>query len=524
MLNSEQLASQPAWLAAPPAPILALFVSMLLVAASFAWQGSYGFYLEDEGYLWYGAQRVLAGEIPILDFSSYDPGRYYWSAALMTLLHNDGIITLRYATAAFQAIGLFVALLLLLGGKRRADASLFIMAAITLLVWMYPRHKLFDVSLSIFLVWLLTYLVQQPSRLRFFLVGVGVGLVAVFGRNHGVYGVAGILGATIYLACGRVSARVLLLDLACCAAGVTVGFLPILFMIGIIPGFAAAFWDSIRGILERGATNLPLPVVWPWLVPVKQLPPAEAAAGLLTGAFFVALPLFAIVSIGWVISRAVWQKAVSPELVACSALTLPYAQYAFSRADISHLSQGIFPCLIGAFIFLKDCPLRVHWGIALAVMVASLTVMLQVQPGWLCRVESQCVAVDIAGDTLQVSQPIASTIAMLRTVIAQYAPDGRNFVTAPQWPGAYALLRRKSPMWDIYALLPRSAEFQRKEIERIKAARPGLVLILDVSNDGRDDLRFRNTHPLIEQFIRENFDAAAVAGWPPPIYQFYKAR
>lgn len=526
MLNSEQPASQPPWLALSLASptIIALFASISLVAASFAWQGASGFNLEDEGFLWYGAQRVLVGEVPLLDFMSYDPGRYYWSAALMKLLHNDGIMILRYAAAVFQAVGLFVALLLLLRGKRRADAVLFMMAAVALLVWMYPRHKLFDISLSILLVGLLTYLVQEPSRLRFFLTGVGVGLIAVFGRNHGVYGVAGVLGTSLYLACARVGARALLLDLTCCALGVAAGFLPILMMVGIIPGFAEAFWNSILSILERDATNLPLPVPWPWLVPVAQLSWADAAAGVLTGAFFVALPLFAILGIGWVITRALQQKAVAPELVACSALTLPYVQYAFSRADIGHLAQGIFPFLIGAFIFLKDCPRRVRWVATTVMMGASLTVMLPIQPGWQCRVQSQCVALDVAGDLLQASPQVASAVAMLQSVTAQYAPNGRNFVTAPQWPGAYALLRRKSPMWDIYALLPRNAEFQRKEIERIKAARPGLVLILDVPNDGRDDLRFRNTHPLIQQFIRENFDPVAVAGWPQPTYQFYKGR
>jgi hypothetical protein len=509
-----------------PVPRLAtaLVVAAILVAASVIWQGSSGFNLEDEGFLWYGAQRALRGEVPIRDFMSYDPGRYYWSAALMLLFHDDGIMILRYGAAAFQGIGLFVALFLLLRRQPRVDVTWFILAATTLLLWMYPRHKLFDISLSILLVGLLTILVERPSRMHFFLVGIGVGLTAVFGRNHGLYGLVGILGISIYLACAGTTVRDLMLGLLCCAVGVSVGFLPVLLMIAFVPGFAEAFWESIRLILERSETNLPLPVPWPWLVPIKELARTEAASRVIMGAIFLALPAFAAFTIVWVVRRARQQKTLAPEIVACAAMMVPYAQYVYSRADIGHLAQGIFPFLIGALLLLGYAPQMTRWLASLAIAGASTLIMLPIHPGWQCRAKSQCVALDVAGDLLQAPPEAARAVGMLQTVTARYVPEGRSFLVAPLWPGAYALLKRRSPMWDIYALLPRSEPFQRREIERIKAANPSLVLILDVPNDGRDDLRFRNTHPLIERFIRENFNSVTVADWPQETYRFYKSQ
>jgi hypothetical protein len=79
-------------------------------------------------------------------------------------------------------------------------------------------------------------------------------------------------------------------------------------------------------------------------------------------------------------------------------------------------------------------------------------------------------------------------------------------------------------MWEIYALFPQNNEFQRQEIERIKAAKPGFVLVLDIPVDGREELRFSNTHASIEQFIRDDFDFTPIAIWPSPPFQFYKSR
>src|SRR5215203_5332001 len=90
-----------------------LILSAVMVILGFLLQGNVGFNMPDEGFLWYGTIRTSLGEVPIRDFQSYEPGRYYWGALWFKLLRSDGILTLRLSQTVFQFVGLSLALLLL---------------------------------------------------------------------------------------------------------------------------------------------------------------------------------------------------------------------------------------------------------------------------------------------------------------------------------------------------------------------------------------------------------------------------
>jgi hypothetical protein len=501
----------------------ALFLSSGIVLALFLWQGDLGFNLADEGFLWYGAQRVLQGEVPIRDFMAYDPGRYYWSAAWMALRGSDGIMTLREAAAVFQALGLFIGLALLVRYSVKQNALFWGLAAITLAVWMFPRHKLFDISLSIALVGALSYLVAHPTGRGYFLTGIVVGLVAIFGRNHGLYGLAAGLGVLAYLAIKRESGPGLIRALAAWSGGMLVGYLPLLIIIAVVPGFGSAFWESIRFLFEVRTTNLPLPVPFPWRVPFGQTTLIETVRGLLVGLFFLTIVAFGLAGLGWTIRRRWQNQPVSPALVASCFLTLPYAHFAYSRADVSHLAQGIFPFLIACLGIFSGLTSNLKWPAVFLLCGTGLLVMLPWHPGWQSRLNRDWVVADVSGNRLKIEPGTANTLHLIKQLAREFSPGKQPFIAAPYWPGAYAALDRKSPMWDIYPLFPRSESFQKTEIERIKSARPGFAIVLDHPLDGQEERRFRHTHPLVNQYINNLFER--LDGYSnDPSFRIYKSK
>ena len=465
------------------APLIALPIILSVVVISFlsTWQGSDGFNLADEGFLWYGVQRVMLGEVPIRDFSAYDPGRYYWSAALMSLWGDSGIMSLRAAVAIFQTMGLFTGLALIAQSSKTFGKEQFfylVIAAATLAVWMFPRHKLFDISSSIFLIGALTFLILNPTTKRYFIAGVTLGFIAVFGRNHGMYGAAGSLGVMIWLSIRRNSGPGFLEGLVFWVAGVVTGFSPILLMLLATPGFAPAFLDSIRFLFEQKATNLPLPIPWPWTISLSAVPLGDVVRGWFVGLFFIGTIIFGILGICWAVWQRLYGRQVPPAFVASAFLGIPYAHHAFSRADVGHLAQSMFPFLVGCFSLLSIKESRVKWPLAISLCGASFLVMSVFHPGWQCHQRNACVDVEISGDRLKVDPVTASDIALLRRLDTQYAPNGESFLVTPLWPAAYSPLARQSPTWEIYPTFHRSETFEKEEINASKPLNPVLSSFL----------------------------------------------
>jgi hypothetical protein len=507
-----------------PPTTRALVLGAGTVAILFAWEGYKGFTLWDEGFLWYGVQRVALGEVPIRDFQAYDPGRYYWSAFFMLLTGMHGLMALRWTLVVVQAAASAAALSLVANAnQKRSDTVTLFFAALVLGAWMLPRYKVIDIWLSIALVLVLNLLVRRPSRACHFVVGITVGVAACFGRNHGVYGVVASLCALGYLAINCQDWRSWRLGAVALLFGIVLGYLPVLLMLAFVRGFAPAFIDSVKLLLEVKATNLPLPVPWPWRLPGASGSPGESVHQLFLGLFFVALVLFVGLSLAYVLTRRLRNQPLQPLLVACAFAALPYAHYTFSRADASHLAMGMFPMLIAVLALSLAGPMLLRWAIVGGLCVASWVANCERHPGWLYSTQVGWERIAIGNDEIWSDPYTAGDVALLHRLKKDFAPSGQSFFVAPFWPGAYALLQTRSPTWEIYAPWPKSSEFQHQEIARLEAAKPTFIVILDYALDGRDELRYRATHPLMEQYIQDHFEMLKGLSTNPAIQIFRPA-
>ena len=471
-----------------------LTVATLLPWLSYMFQGNIGLSLWDEGFLWYGAQRVMMGEVPLLDFQAYDIGRYYWAAGIMSTLGSKGILALRISNAVLLSMSMLTAVYLIIRKIPKVSIFDFLLISISFIFWMTPDYKAADFFASIILIFALSYTIERPSNGRYFITGIVVGIAAILGRNHGVYGAAGSLGGIAYLTWRHAGPRPMKAVLSW-GSGVIIGYLPMLLALALIPGFWGAFLTSLKVMVG----NLALPVPRSWIV----------------------LPCFALICTGQLFTkRQTDDTQLNPVFVSSTLLMFPYIHYAFSRADPYHLAFGIFPLVIGCITFPVRISSRTRHILVILLFLVSIRAMLPLQPfrsNWSQKVT-------VIGDTLKVSTSTVTMVSLLTSLSTQYAANGRYFLAAPFMPGAYAVLGQKSPVFEIYALLPRNELFQQTEISRIKSADIGFAIINDTILDGRKDLLYASTHPLMERYVRESFQPLKEVGIPPKIRVFLNAR
>ncbi|OOG49578.1 hypothetical protein B0E50_05560 [Rhodanobacter sp. C01] len=479
----------------------ALIVAVIAFATFLA-ERHWGFSLADESYLWYGAQHLLRGEVPLRDFMSYDIGRYALAAAWMRLEGDNGILALRDLLGFVTILGVTLASMLVARAWRHDGAWRIVPVALLFALWMAPRYKVFDATASIVLVAGLGWMLARPNAGRFFGLGLLIGLLAVLGRNHGVYAVIACALAYAWLirrgALSRWGSA-----LAALLAGLALGYAPVWICMLIIHGFATAMWQSVMLMFCQGATNLPLPIPWPW----KILIAGHFDGGtFFAGFFIVALLVFDVAGI-ILLWRRKSSAAMSPILIAAICASIPYTHYVFSRANISHLSLSVAPMLIGLLVACGSTQQQTFRCASLCtlLLVFSMPPALRLHPRYdALRYGGRWHQVSIGSDALMLSSQEASSVDLIKHLRWTSPAQGPVFF-APVWPGAYSLYEQPSPVWEILPLAVRPAAFQEAEIVRLRAARISMAVILDIPTDSREALRYRNSHPLIYDYLNRCF-------------------
>jgi hypothetical protein len=473
-----------------------------------------GLVLADEGFLWYGAQRILAGEVPLRDFQAYEPGRYYWTAFWMWLAHDDGILLTRWAAAGFEAIAIGI---LATEVRRHArSVAVAILVSVGCILLMTRWHTRYEPSIALLQAVVLATVVQKPTGRRLFAGGLQAGLAAVFGRNLALYGFVGLLGVLAVAWWCSDDRRSLARSAPLAAAGVVVGALPLLGMLLLVPGFATAFWQSILRMFELGATNIPLPVPWPWTMPYARLSWPMAVGAFLSGLCFIAPPALALGAAAWVLRRGRRALVEHPLFTAATILAIPYMHYIFSRADMEHFSRGGAPLMLAlALAPVKHTRLRVAPAVAVVAALALLPAFSPV--GW-PQERKACRETTIGHTPLCVLGSSADLVEGARAMVERFVGPGESAFFAPHFPGLYSALNLKAPSWEIYGLLPVGRRIDEAEIERLERARTRLGIISMFELDGRPELRYDVTHPLTFGYLEQRFAIVQQPALRPPLF------
>jgi hypothetical protein len=479
-------------------------LAFCLALALFCLTAHINFRLADEGLQWYGSQRVLAGDVPLRDFLGYDPGRYYWSAAVMALLHSYGVVGVNIAAGLFGAIGLWIAFRLLYRDRPHPDPWSYTIIVVTFLVWMFPRVKLFDIASSVMLTAMLAWLMEAPTHRRCFLTGLGTGAIAIMGRNHGVYGAAADVAALVYLA--WLAGRIRFLPGFCWwMLGVIVGFSPMLVAILFVPGFWTPFWAGIQVYFETGTTNRGVPFPWPWLNAGRHAA-VQGLRHVLLGSLLLALPLYGLTVTAYSIWRARVRKLpVDPLLFATGLLAITYTHHAFSRPEEAHLAQAAAPMLIGMSLLLLKLPSRRSRPAAALALAVSVMLLVPSNPVYTALKDGGWVETPVGPDTLLLPRQTAARLDAFSKLLARYAPPGREIVAVPLITGVYALDDRRAAIWDVYTAFPGDAAVQKAEIARIQTGRPALVIIHELGREDDAGPAYPTTYPQVYDYIRTHF-------------------
>ncbi|HEY7354179.1 MAG TPA: hypothetical protein VH596_15540 [Terriglobales bacterium] len=489
-----------------PVLVEAVVLSATVCFIVFFIQWQYGFNWSDEGLQWYISQRTALGQVPLRDFFSYDPGRYYWSAFFFKLLHGNGLLEQIVANATFGAVGL--AVIYFAVAKAQLDRWWRIALIVLLGVMIgFPRHKVYEQALSLISVAGLAFVLAKPaSARRWFAYGIAAGLAGFIGRNSGLYfGLAALLLVIVLKLTGtafRANTAV-----GSCTLGILTGYLPMLLMLCFVHGLAAAFYQSV---LFTPHWQLPLPIPFPWHVHLKGLNPIDVMQVRAVSILCLAVPLTYVVAI-WKWTK---QRSSAALQLACAASLagLPWLHHAFSRGDFIHIAQAILPFAIAVAGICSFFWHRAEHKSALPILCVSsfliLAAWLPYEPAIQHFRERSGVAekISINGRYFYVSADQAEVMQIVVNAFRHCGSVDGSFLQAPYYPGLYAYLQTRSPFWELYFLYHRSDTFQIKEIDALQQSNVSLVLLNpEAAMDGRTALSIGQTNPILLQFILTNY-------------------
>jgi hypothetical protein len=501
---------QAGWFGISEAVLLSIAVAMTV----FLLQWRYGFLWSDEGWLWYISQRTALGQVPLRDVFSYDPGRYYWSAAVFRLTGSSGLYQQILADYLFAIVGVAAAYFAMI----RAGMARSWRVAILLLLGVvigFPRHKIYEQALSLMCVGAIAFVFEAPQKLRrWLLLGFVTGVAAFFGRNSGVFCLiaTAIAFLLLYMRREGPSPRRVM---GYFAIGAAIGYSPVLLMLLAVRGFAAAFFRSLL-LTPKWAWSLKIP--FPWHVHLKGLHGLDLIQARAISWLCLAVPFTYAISLWRALRRRNQMDSVEWLGAAASAAGAGFLVHAFYTADFFHIAEGVVPFVVAAVALSAHLwRSRTRWSLTFYcgtafLVIASWLPMEPVVQHFRSQADDPASQrqIEIDGKRFEVPAEQAEIMQAVAAAFRDCNPHDGGLLAAPYYPGLYAFLHTRAPTWDTYYLWPRSDQLQQAEIEALQRNRTALILLNPrFALNGRESLELVRTNPKLVEYIQSAYQRSA---------------
>lgn len=452
----------------------------------------------DEGYLWYGTQRVVAGELPLRDFRSYEPGRYFWCAAALRI-GGDRLGVVRGASHAFFLLAMIAAL----GALQSAGLSAVALgaSAIAIGAWAFPQYKLFEPAIALVTFAAGFVLLADPRPATAVLGGAAVGLAALFGFNLFLYAGASM---TVILGWSMIESGASPELPGWMVLGVIALSLPLTVLLVVSRPFRNAFVQRrIITVARRGSSNLPMSVPLPWRPPTTAVQGCSRWRRWVFGSLFIVvavLPVALFIGLA-LVGASPNDEPMAAARVAAATTGLLWWHHAYSRADVPHLAQAVLPALL--LVLLAVSP--GSWSIAACSAAAVGSIALNIDDLLLISQRAnreQHVRRLVRGEwiTLRVDQE-----RLLARVDSVRAAGDECVMAVPLLAWVYPVLGLRAPVYDIFCVYPASIDDQERMLAEARRAGVNLIVIHNAPLDAREDLRFSSTHPLVWDHLQGDY-------------------
>jgi hypothetical protein len=121
-------------------------------------------------------------------------------------------------------------------------------------------------------------------------------------------------------------------------------------------------------------------------------------------------------------------------------------------------------------------------------------------------------------DTLWLDQEQIALIKSVQKFAKNNLKPGENILISPLYPGLYPILKKNAPIWDAWPIHNATIAEQERSIKDIKLHRVVCAIIWNEPLDGREELRFSRTHPILWEYLMKNYGWIRMPNMPDNIY------